>query len=113
MRLYVAGPYSSPDPVERERNTERAMEMGLALLTESHHPFIPHLSHVFDSWATEHGLSTPYDTYLQWDTAFLAICDGVVWLGSSPGADRELELAVRLDKPIYSRLSGVPVGEER
>src|SRR5688572_13024698 len=98
MRLYLAGPYSDPEPEVRELHTERAMATGLALLRQGHHPFIPHLSHFFDAWAQSHGVTIPYETYLSWDAAFLEVCDGLVWLGSSPGADRELELAVRLGK---------------
>jgi hypothetical protein len=106
MRLYLAGPYSDPDPAVQKRNAERAMATGLALLKQGHAPFIPHLSHFFDQWATRTGHVVPYETYLAWDAAFLSVCEGLVWLGSSPGADRELELAARLGKPVISRLSG-------
>ena len=108
MRIYVAGPYSHPDPRERERNVEHAMAAGLALLERGHFPFIPHLSHLFDQWAQTRGLTIPYETYLQWDAAFLERCEGLLYLSSSPGADRELEYAVSLGKPIFSRLSGLP-----
>jgi hypothetical protein len=108
MRIYVAGPYGSIDQDERTRNVERAMVAGLALLERGHMPFIPHLSHFFDQWATEQGNAVPYETYLRWDAAFLEQCDGLLYLDSSPGADRELELAVWLGRPIYSRLSGLP-----
>jgi hypothetical protein len=105
MRIYVAGPYSSIDQAERERNVERALAAGLALLDAGHAPFIPHLSHYFDHWATRQGRTIPYEQYLVWGAAFLEVCEGLLLLGSSPGADREVELAVRLGKPIYSRLS--------
>ena len=108
MRIYVAGPYSSIDRAERERNVARAMAAGLALLERGHLPFIPHLSHFFDQWAEAQGVAIPYETYMTWDIAFLERCEALLHLGSSPGADRELELAVRLGKPVYSRLSGLP-----
>jgi hypothetical protein len=108
MRIYVAGPYGDPDPAVRERNVERAMAAGLALLDAGHVPYIPHLLHFFDDWATRRGRCIPYDTYLRWDAEFLACCEGLVYLGASPGAERELELAVRLGKPVYSRLSTAP-----
>ena len=107
MRIYVAGPYSGPDPIVRERNVERAMAAGLAMLEAGHYPFIPHLLHFFDAWATGQGRSVPYETYLQWDAEFLAGCEGLLYLGASPGAERELELAVQLGKPILSRFSAV------
>ena len=106
MKIYVAGPYSDHDPIVRDRNVEQAMAAGLALLDAGHFPFIPHLNHFFDAWARRQGRVIPYETYLRWDAAFLADCDGLLYLGSSPGAERELELAVRLGKPIVSRLAG-------
>jgi hypothetical protein len=108
MRIYVAGPYSSSDQTTRNGNVEQAMAAGLALLENGHLPFIPHLSHLFDQWAQQQGIAIPYETYLTWDAAFLECCDGLLYLGPSPGADRELEYAVRLGLPIYSRLSGLP-----
>jgi hypothetical protein len=99
-RLYIAGPYSHPDPLQRERNTHAAFAAGLAAIKAGHAPFIPHLSHHFDQWAQAQGISIPYETYMAWDDAFLSVCDGLLSLGSSPGADRELERARSLGIPI-------------
>ena len=111
MRIYVAGPYSDPDPLTREQNVERAMAAGLALLDAGHFPFIPHLLHFFDAWATTQGRSIPSETYLRWDAEFLACCDGLLYLGASPGAERELELAVRLGMPVFSRMARTPTAD--
>ena len=108
MRIYIAGPYSSPDPAQRRQHVEDAMVAGLAVLERGHLPFIPHLTHYFAEWAQAQGVAIPYETYLHWDAAFLEQCEALLYLGRSPGADRELEAAVRLRKPIYSRLSGPP-----
>ncbi len=105
MRIYIAGPYSSDDPAERLRNTERAMHAGRVLLAHGHAPFIPHLSHYFDGWANERAKPVRYQQYLEWDAAFLEVCDAVLMLGSSPGADREIDLAARLRIPILSPLA--------
>ena len=106
MRIYIAGPYSHPDPAVREQHVARAMQAGLGLLQAGHAPVIPHLNHYFDEWVVKQGIALSYEQYMRWDAALLEVCDGMLFLGSSPGADRELELAVRLGKPIVSRLSG-------
>lgn len=107
-RIYVAGPYSHPDPMVRERNTHAAMRAGLGLLQHGHAPFIPHLSHYFDVWAQQHGVVVPYETYMEWDAAYLSVCDGVLILGHSPGVEQELLEAERLEIPAYSSLADVP-----
>src|SRR4029079_19484229 len=104
MRLYLDGPYSHPDPERRERHVLQAFRAGRELLRQGHAPFIPHLAHAFAPWCIEQGCPLGYEEYLAWDAAFLAQCEGVLLLGSSPGADREVELAVRLEIPVLSRL---------
>src|SRR4051794_36644868 len=106
MRLYLAGPYSSADPAERLANVQAAFRAGRELLRQGHAPFIPHLAHWFAEWSEEQGCPLTYHDYLTWDAAFLAVSDGLVLLGSSPGAEQELELAVRLGKPILAASRG-------
>jgi hypothetical protein len=105
MRIYVAGPYSHPDPEQRERHVQQAIRAGRELLRQGHAPFIPHLAHAFDQWCIEQGCPLSYEAYMRWDAAFLTQCEGLLLLGSSPGADREVELAVRLGIPVLSRLA--------
>jgi hypothetical protein len=105
MRIYVAGPYSSDDPDQRLRNTERAMKAGRSLLSRGHAPFIPHLNHWFDAWATKQGMPVSYEQYLRWDAAFLEVCDALLVIGSSPGTETEIELASRMGLPILSPLA--------
>jgi hypothetical protein len=107
-RIYVAGPYSHPDPLVRERNTHAAMRAGFELLLQGHAPFIPHVSHYFDAWAQSQGIVVPYESYMAWDAAFLKVCDGVLVLGHSPGVEQERAEAERLGLPIYYSLADVP-----
>ncbi len=58
-RVYVAGPYSTGDPV---MNTARAIDVGTTLLRRGYAPFVPHLT-MF--WHFAH--PQPYETWLDYD----------------------------------------------
>lgn len=84
--IYIAGPYSKPDPVE---NTHRAIKAGDAVWAAGGCPVIPHLSMLW------HAVSpAPYGTWLERDLGLLHRCDGLLRLpGESAGADGEVEFA--------------------
>lgn len=92
--VYIAGPYTSPDPVA---NTRFAIEAGMALYkNERAVPIIPHLSmfaHFLDP--------QPVEFWYQFDLHLLARCD-VLWRlpGESTGADREVDAAMRWNIPV-------------
>jgi hypothetical protein len=82
IRIYVAGPYSTGDPVT---NTKRAIDAGNVLLDAGFIPFIPHLT-MF--WHLMH--PHEYETWLAYDFEWLDTCDAFLRLpGESSGADRE------------------------
>lgn len=113
MLIYVAGPYSAATHAERIANTERAMQAGHEVLTRGHWPFIPHLAHFFDEWCWwQHNGRLEPETYMQWDFVILRRCDGLLYLASSPGADRELALARELGLPVWLSVDEIPVAED-
>lgn len=91
--VYLAGPYSKPDPVE---NMHRAIKIADGLLDVCV-PFIPHLT------GTWHMVSPkPYPEWLALDLAYLARCDAVYRFdGESSGADGEVNHALELGIPIF------------
>ena len=100
LRVYVAAPYTA-DP---EACTARAIEVGCELLDAGQAPFVPHLSHF---WETLYG-SRPYEDWLRIDLAWLAVADVVLRLpGESPGADREVAEAHRLGIPVVHSIAEV------
>jgi len=93
-RIYVAGPYTNPDPVD---NTRRAIRAGHFLLLQGFTPFVPHLS-LF--WHFQYPL--PIEKWYAYDLEWLAVCDGLVRLpGESEGATQEVFRAEDLDLPIF------------
>lgn len=91
--VYVAGPYTNPDPCE---NTYKAVEVGDKLLAMGFAPFIPHLSHFWHTMSPK-----PYSVWMDYDLEFLKVCDFVYRMpGASSGADKEVALAKELGIPV-------------
>lgn len=96
-RIYVAGPYSKGDSVV---NTRRAISVGSLLLERGFAPFVPHLMMFWHLCEPQE-----YETWLAYDFEWVAACDGLLRLdGPSSGADREVELAMRLGIPVFYSL---------
>ena len=96
----VAGPYTRGDVAVNVRNAilaaDRLADMGFA-------PFVPHLTHFWH-------LVSPrdYEFWLRLDLQFLPHCDAVFRLpGESNGADKEVELAVKLGIPVFDDILAI------
>jgi hypothetical protein len=95
--VYVAGPYTHPDPVE---NTHKAIRAGIALQeTGLCAIIIPHLSML------AHVVSPrPPSFWYELDLDQIAHADALYLLpGESWGADREVERAHELDIPVFEQ----------
>jgi hypothetical protein len=98
--VYVAGPYTKPDPCV---NTRTAIMAGDRLLSAGLVPFVPHLTHL---WHTV--TPRPYQDWLDYDMHWLKVCDAVLRLpGESSGADKEVAEAGRLGLPVFHSIDGV------
>ena len=94
MHVYIAGPYTTPDPIT---NARKAMKIGEAVMILGHTPFVPHLNVIWD-FVTP----MPYDTWLDWDIKWLSKCDAMLRIpGESPGADIEEAYCVDNGIPVY------------
>ena len=92
--IYVAGPYTSGDPII---NTRKAIEAGEQLRAMGFVPFIPHLSLIWH-------LVNPHDVdfWYAYDKEWIERCDALVRLpGESKGADAEVKLALELGLPVF------------
>lgn len=86
IKVYVAAPYSRPDPCV---NTHLAILAGARLWDLGYTPFVPHLTHLWHTVAPR-----PYDQWLAWDLAWLQTCRVLLRLpGASTGADLEVAFA--------------------
>jgi Domain of unknown function (DUF4406) len=93
--VYVAGPYTNPDPVENTNRTIHAVDALIerGLVT----PVSPHLTLLWHLVKPR-----PLDFWYAYDLATLARCDAVYRLpGPSTGADREVEFAKANNIPVF------------
>ena len=92
--VYIAGPYTAPDPIVNTRNAILAAD---EIRSEHVHPFVPHLNVLW------HFLSpAEYKVWLRFDFVWLIRCNALIRLpGHSPGADDEVAEAKRLGIPVY------------
>lgn len=93
--VYIAGPYTKPDPVT---NTRKACLVADEVAAMGAGVIVPHLSLLW------HAISpAPIETWYARDLDVLRRCQIVVQIpGESTGADAEIEEACRLGIPIYT-----------
>ncbi len=95
--VYIAGPYTHPDPVQ---NTHEVIRVAAELVDKGLvTPFVPHLTllwHLVDP--------RPLDFWYEYDVAMLARCDALLRLpGDSTGADREVAFAKERGLPVFTK----------
>ena len=100
LRVYVAGPYTAPDPAV---NVRVAMEAAHRLMDMGHAPYCPHLSHYLHIHRPR-----PYEEWMELDLAWVERCDCLLRLpGYSPGADREVENAEKIGIPVFESVEQI------
>jgi len=93
--VYIAGPYTVPNPEQNVKNAVGAAELVLAA---GMIPHIPHLTHYWHTIHQEHD----WETWLKIDTEILLRCDAVLRLpGESKGADHEMKTAIDRWIPVF------------
>lgn len=99
--IYVAAPYTQPDPVA---NMHAVIRIADALLDTGFIPLIPHLTLAWHLVSPK-----PYDTWLDYDRHLLARCDVLLRVpGYSHGATQECTFADELAIPVIRPRSADP-----
>lgn len=97
IKVYVAGPYTKPDPCI---NTHNAIKVANALMDAGLSPFLPHLSHFWHTVTPK-----PYQEWLDLDFEWITVCQVLYRMpGESSGADKEVALAESLGIPVFRSL---------
>jgi nucleoside 2-deoxyribosyltransferase len=100
--IYLASPYSHPDPDVREQRYRAACRAAAELIQAGHIVFSPVIhSHPL----TEFGLPTGWEFWQRLDLALLERCDELVVLKlegweESVGVQAEIRTALELRKPV-------------
>ena len=97
MKVYIAGPLSGT-PTKKAENVERAKLAALELLLQNINFYCPHLLCAIDEMSY-----ISYETWMKIDMEWLECCDAMLFLGSSPGADRERKRAEELGLPVLRK----------
>ena len=105
--VYVSGAYTAATHSEVAANVARADRAGRDLLAKGHVPLVPHSLSRF--WEADDRFV--YEDFLRMDLALLHRCDWLLYLGSSPGADRELAEARERGMPVFFSVDEVPAVE--
>jgi len=109
LKIYIAGPYSAETEEQRSKNVNAAIDAGIRILSKGHFPFIPHLTHFVDMRAEEINHPIEWEDYINWDMVWLEMCDALLCLGSSRGAEIEVQAAKNLGKQIFYSVDEIPV----
>jgi len=116
--IYLASPYSHPDPAVREQRFREACVAAAALLRAGHAVFSP-IAHSHPLVA--HGLPTDWSFWERQDREHLQRCDEVVVLmldgwEASVGVREEIRIAREIGKPVRfvdpARLVEGPAGSD-
>ena len=113
LRIYVAGPYSASTREEIEKNVNRAIDVGIEIFKKGHFPYVPHLTDLVDKRAKETGTDLSWHDFILWDSPWLQVCDALLYLGESKGANLELEEAKQLGKDIFYSCNEIPERERQ
>lgn len=103
LRLYVAGPFSADSEEKIRENVDNASRAGLDLMRMGVLAHVPHTA--TRDW---HG-ELDYEAFMDLDLSIIRStwCDGLYYLGDSPGALRERDAAEMAGKPIFTSLPQV------
>ena len=95
--VYVAAPYTLPDPVE---NTNKAIKAADELIRHGFFPIIPHLTLLWHIVSPR-----PEQFWYDYTMGLMGRCDIVLRLpGHSKGGDQETEAATANGQPVYHSL---------
>ena len=108
LLIYVAGPYTDSSRQEIDRNVNQAIDAGIEIFDRGHFPYVPHLTDLVDRRAKEVGKELSWSDFMAWDGPWLRVCDALLFVGESKGANIELEEARRLGKTIFYSSSEIP-----
>lgn len=98
--IYIAGPYTNPDPV---LNVRRAVEVGEEVSAHGMVPVVPHLT-MFWHLISPH----PLEWWYAHDLDLLAHCHAIFrFPGASTGADAEVEFARARGIPVFESMDAL------
>ena len=106
MIIGVAGPYSAPTDEQRQANLDSMNEAAARLLEMGHVPVIG-MNAALPVLAQAQ-VPDRYQAVMDISLAVISVCDALLLIGESPGANKERDLILSQGKPVYLRIEDVP-----
>jgi len=104
LTIFVAGPYGdNKSQAEKNANVETAKEIGKQIALKGHFPFIPHT--MLQGWEMDDRFTTEH--FKRIDFQWLEFCDALYFIGESPGANVEKEIATKKGLQIFEKIEDV------
>ena len=107
MIIGVAGPYSAPTDEQRQANLDSMNEAAARLLEMGHVPVIG-MNAALPVLAQAQ-VPDRYQAVMDISLAVISVCDALLLIGESPGANKERDLIRAQGKLVYVRLEDVPM----
>jgi len=105
LRIFIAGPYGDKESKDViKKNVEEAKRIGKEIALKGHYPFIPHT--MLHGWEDDKRFSE--EQFKDLDFQWLEYCDALFFIGESPGANVEREIARKKGLQIFESLEKVP-----
>lgn len=102
-RIYIAGAYSASNVITVLDNMREGMRLATKVLLLGHAPFCPWIDFHFQLMLRENEILTVED-YYKYSIAWLEVSDAMLLVPgwqSSKGTKTEMEIAFKMDIPIY------------
>ncbi len=109
MIIGVAGPYSADTAEKRKSNLDAMNNAAARLLELGHIPLIGMNAAL--PVIERANLKDKYKATMEISLAVIDKCEGILIIGESPGANKERDLILSKNLPVYYKLEEVPEAE--
>ena len=106
MKIAVAGKYSAETAEERQANFDAMNEAAARLLELGHTPLIGVNAAL--PVVERARVADKYEAIMQISMAVISVCDAILIISNSSGADRERDFFIANGKPVYNSIDAIP-----
>lgn len=107
MIIGIAGPYSASDAEQRQKNLDALNKAAARVLEMGHIPLIGMNAAL--PVLQQAKVIDPYKATMDISLAVINVCDALLLLAESPGANRERDLVLSKGLPVFYSLEEIPV----
>ncbi|HEY0427017.1 MAG TPA: DUF1937 family protein [Pyrinomonadaceae bacterium] len=106
MIIAVAGKYSAETEAERQSNFDAMNEIAARLLELGHMPIIGVNAAL--PVVERADVADKYEAIMQISMNVISVCEAILVISNSKGADRERDFFIASGKPVYCSIDEVP-----